>query len=358
MKTCRHASWLGLTHASNKSSEPTRIYDTGRLRQLLADMGSPNTRRPQMVLSIGTNTKRIIMASLLAGNEYVLRSNERSPYRLFVERLRNTEDPPMLLADYTPDFLTYGEKVLNCHDLSFHELDLSMELSEAHDMILTRLLFPFAHMILLFADDFGGLEGVYRLLKNWCKQRATSTASWDARASLEVVITVPARQDVEGEEVRTFHKKLRGIEIHQHFSQVHVQRTGRAHAKQHLQVLRAISTGLETARKRRESVGLHFSSSHLEFQFSQCVRHVTSSKEAFGFIAASRVLRPVPQSFDQRIVHLLELALDRGNFSDKLSRSFDEIARFIASSLILDAYPASAHRGSPNPRSDNIQLIS
>lgn len=240
MHICKHEDWVEV----RRSLDGLYFADPGRLNNLLSALPDPSDQFPQIVTCVGggerreaikqlfshgedesagesrpDRKKRRVTNSRLAAVETPYTAVRPGPFRLCLEKSTTNHKWPLLFAECSLDALVpdctpdANSDVSSCHQTTYGgQVETGL-------VVLTRLLFPFTDVILLFADDLGGVTAIPPLLRQWCTQRAASCLTWQARPRLAVITrqsdTAKARSDRD-----TFHRDLCSIKYHSHFSEV------------------------------------------------------------------------------------------------------------------------------------------
>jgi hypothetical protein len=94
---------------------------------------------------------------------------------------------------------------------------------------------------------------------------------------------------------------------------------------------------LERARRASEDERLLFCATHLEAILRKAVAHVAlDPHHRFDTIAAVRENNPVPRGIEYHLGNFLKLATQHG-------LSLTDLTTFVASALLVDAYPPGMH---------------
>lgn len=210
---------------------------------------------------------------------------------------------------------------------------------KANNTVLTRLVFPFVDVIAIFADDLGGLDAVLKYLEDWSTGEVAATTPWKARPRV-VVITFELETSEAVQRKKAFNSQIRAVKHRRHFSAVRLtQCSPRSSAAARRSVL---DDELRAAIGHRKSERVLFTAQHLSWFFSRAVAHVNDKPhEPLDFIAASRFLRPLDYRYTDQLRMFLRLAADH-------SIDDETVTQMIASSIVLDAYPPSAHGSFPH----------
>jgi hypothetical protein len=89
----------------------------------------------------------------------------------------------------------------------------------------------------------------------------------------------------------------------------------------------------------RKEIGYDFSFTHFAAFFDSAVKHTAKNKTPFNFITMSRLGLQLMTNDMKHIASFLKIFL-------KFNTPYDKIASFLASSILVDAYPHRMHRKS------------
>jgi hypothetical protein len=211
---------------------------------------------------------------------------------------------------------------------------------DIRNRIYCQLLFPFTHILYIFADDIGGPSQLSILFRTWLSLTGPGSKCSD-RPRLVMVLTNP-NSDVDAshaidDELRT--------ELILHFASAIavLDLRGRHELSPSARfepLRRRLSQELDAICSDREEQQLLFSAAHLEALLRRAVQHVVQwSNRPFDIIQATRQDNDIPGSIRQHLGNFLALA-------GHTSLPMPVVASFIAFALILDAYPPGMHRRS------------
>ena len=353
---CRHSEWVEVSHTTNAC-----LVDPGRLDRLVTSLQEPHHQCPQIVLCIGGEQKRRAIRTLFpqhssptCNSHYKEPSSTRDPPRLVSTRSRPLQSLahlhvdesrahlpyPVLFADCTPNApIAVRNKGERCHATKWIDEAGTIPFSHPENAVLTRLLFPFADAVCVFADDFGGLDAVLHHLDDWSADDVPTTVPWRARPRVSV-ITFASLTAVALEEQRAFTARLRTIKFRRHFSSVRLVRLpiqSTAAASDRALRQHVLRNELDLARAQRKSHRVFFTALHLSWFFSRAIQHVAAKpNEPFDFILAASPTQALHPQYVARLSAFLQLAVQHHIHAEQL-------IQILASSVLLDAYPSSGH---------------
>ncbi|EKV13846.1 hypothetical protein PDIG_35900 [Penicillium digitatum PHI26] len=206
------------------------------------------------------------------------------------------------------------------------------------DIIFSRLLFMFVHLICIFADDVGGLHGVRDVLSNWVRIGSASSLPHSIRPRVIIVTTTTTQsvtQDVLDETDLLFDIRSTEPEFLRAFSDIRFCRLPSAELSSDARFLSHsadISRQLHDTRFTRIKHKFMFSATHLSDLFNLATREICFSPlREFDFVAATRQQNPLDGAFSSHLIDFLRL-------SGKATIPYDGIISHIASAILMDAY--------------------
>lgn len=336
MKGSQQAGWIEVADATD-----VRLVDSGRFDRLVGTLPDPSRQFPQTVFCIGGQEKRRAIDHFFPGHDLQqVRPSLDGLADLHLDISRSHLDSPIFFVDCTLEGLVRVKTRTGQRSRKPSGPHSSvLTFPRRNNTILTRLLFPFADVICVFADDLGGLDVALTYLDAWSAGEIAATTPWRARPRVSIVTFAPLTPEAY-EEQKRFNSRLRAIKYRRHFSMVRLMRFWpRSTAAGRDAALRRsiLHDELATARARRKSERVLFSAQHLSWFFSRAVVHVTEkAHEPFDFIKASRSLRPLHSRYADQMGKFLRLASCH-------DIDADIVTEMVASSIVLDAYPPATH---------------
>ena len=140
-------------------------------------------------------------------------------------------------------------------------------------------------------------------------------------------------------EEKSFRSRLQLIECYRQFADVNLDRLQFGSTYFKYKALReALVSDCLKARHTRQAHHVLFAAHHMSWFFAKATEHVAETiSKPFDFFEASRLHRPLPADYSDRLRGFIKLAI-----SHRIPSAAIQAA--IASSVILDAYPVTAHR--------------
>ncbi|KAI9923357.1 hypothetical protein MW887_010477 [Aspergillus wentii] len=216
------------------------------------------------------------------------------------------------------------------------------------DMLLSRLVFPWADVVCLFADDLGGLEGVRTMLASLSLAGPVATVRVFPRV-LVVTETAEVRIAHGLQDEDTFVQDvMRDPKVSEAFSSVHLLHlpgaTDLSEEARHRCLKEAVLKGLDLSQRARRDEFTLFTSSHLEALFGAGIQHLGQTIQApFDVIGAAYqnpqgLHLPAPEDRTQHLAHFLTQAK---------AVPLDIQNAIIASTLLEESFPLGMHDFAP-----------
>ncbi|KAL4889165.1 hypothetical protein BDV59DRAFT_205438 [Aspergillus ambiguus] len=308
------------------------------LTRIKEQLVSPRTQFPSLTLFLGQRRKNVALRYLFPDN-HMGRGNPGLGLRLDSRTVFS--DHPILFADCDPHLTPLTVEVGN---FDGDELPFRWS-SECHlwDILLARLLFPFVDVVCIFADDVGGLDAVHTALATWASL-GRDASGLEHRSRILVVAetdNVSVTRDLIEESDFLF-RLTEMPDIAEVFSTphlLHLRAGGLSGMARHRELKEALLKAIDLSRRDRKEDGCLFSATHLNAFFRCALEHVCAAPaQPFDFV---RCGRPPAARLQGHRAHLQAfLELTKG-------AEWEHQAAYIASTLLVDAYPPRAHRFSP-----------
>ncbi|KAE8148505.1 FabD/lysophospholipase-like protein [Aspergillus avenaceus] len=327
MAKCEHKSWIELT----KDKAVPQLTSGSRLGRLVGELPDSSAQTPQVVFFMGRNLKDQALRQLCRSNYRGQPRHRRSINLRSDNRTLHTQQP-RFFADCDPTNHVLPDAMdspSHCHEERVLPLELSTEQYTPHDLIMARLLFLVVDVICIFADDVGGLDGVRQLL-------IIVVASGKTQSITHTLLN---------EEDFLFQLLNRGEEqFFSTFGNIQISRLPAAELSPDARYVTLggdISRQLCLARANRKYHHVLFSGRHLSAFFELALQHATTSLHLpFDFIRHARQKNPIDGALTSHLVNFMKL----GN---QTRAPYDQMASYIASTILIDAYPPGMHRFNP-----------
>ncbi|KAE8383882.1 patatin-like phospholipase [Aspergillus bertholletiae] len=328
-------SWLGLGLGESKKFT---LLDYGRLDRVITEMGDPANQYPTLCVYMGGRSKDACLRRLYPNNNIKRHaSTAEIKLRYDIDSLNTTR--PVLFTD--GDLKCMPSAYPSTNGRPKLERSISWDASSAEKalyIIWARLVFLFADVICVFANDFGDLLDVAGFLLECLSLQAPSSLPSAVRP--RVIIVLEARLDGEQEDIQNvehFYCKLHkdGPNLREYFSAVHLIRLESSHLSENARYerLRALIMGqLDDMCTVREDHRALFSATHLGALFRLAFQHTAEGIcRPFDFVKATRAQDEVPSTLSRSLAHYLEIGANAG-------LRYEELATSISSALLMDHY--------------------
>ncbi|THC92162.1 hypothetical protein EYZ11_008377 [Aspergillus tanneri] len=317
------------------------LEDTGRLWRVIQELPNPSTQTPQLALFIGTNAKDTALKNIFPQNN-ISRRGEKGNINLRLQTDSINHDAPLFFADSSPFVKNPSERShVLCHETISHPASWKPSLYTVIDILYARLLFLFSDVICVFADDFSSVQAVLLRLMTWAEIGSAMPILPELRPRLLVVVSEDGPHDASQYEELQNMLQSYTIQLKNTFSAVKIFQLAGTYLSplaryQRLQLeIRSQTQQMFDIRQRTHMLlsALHFAS-----LFVKAVEQTAqSTSQDFNFITVSRIRNEVGSDYLEHLQTFLELAR-------RHKTPYDSVASFIASSIIMDAYPPRMHR--------------
>lgn len=331
MFRCVHVQWLDLDQTETRWT----LTDPGRFRSVIDEFPDAEHQWPSVVFFIGKRGKAIALREIYTSNN-VSRRQAHGIANLLADVRTHTSDHPILFADCTPGapcsslLGTWGA----CHESRRHAICGNN--SHLEDMIAAvhvNLMFPFTHVVCIFADDLGGNRACARYIERLIGRRIRPSVC-RTEASPHLLITTSTSHELDD---------LVQVECHDGFHSVfesfQVLPLDEATAVGTHKLKTTLSHVIDDARQARRERHLLFNALQLAIVFARAseafsqdpvkpVDLFTSSQHPAQLLSVKYVAH--------HLQHFLRLSVGR--------LSWSTIVEHIASALIVQGYPSGVHR--------------
>lgn len=343
MSSCGHLAWLQVT-----GEDEVALHNPNRFQRVVREMTNPAGQFPRVVHLLGRKSKDLALRELFPHNN-TRRTRHNAIANLRADAASLNSDSPLLFVDSDPfSTNTPSHNFEPCHETSTYPTTWSRSSEySAQDILYARLFFPFTDVICIFADDFPCLEDVARRLITWLKIGSGSSLPHMLRPRVLVVMPESgpsATSDVlQIENFQFIMREQTLATLEENFASIHIFRLASDHLSpmaRHRRLKEAINTQTEELQGLRHQQGFMFSAAHLEAFFGLAVQHTARTiTEPFDFIKASRIGNEINDDYPDHLLTFLKL-------SEQFKLPYDTVTSFIASSILMDAYPPGMHRES------------
>ncbi|XRM38736.1 hypothetical protein ABZX51_002133 [Aspergillus tubingensis] len=310
-------AWLDLTQDATGSS----LVDTGRMNEIVQDMSHPATQYPSLISFVGNHNRMLALRSLFPHNN-VLRRSSAGVIRLHLSITTAHTEYPIWTQFPTTDVT---------------------------GSLLTRLVFPWMHVVCFFVDGLAGLERTKSLLEAFRSRIQAGASSAPVRMRVIVVLTKPTAV-YKADPVEVL-QAVRSVTDPDHVSLSVVDLRGRHRLSGpalFAPLQRQVLDELQLSRTERLQRGLLFSAVHQAFLWHRSLPGLLhSAAHRVDCLLLSRERLPVSGAFSEGLTELLAQ-------SRTLKCPIQEIYSFMASALLMDAYPPGMHQFRPDHVFDTL----
>ena len=338
---CDHVAWLRV-HTDQK----LLLQNELRLERLLEDLSYAHEQYPSLVVFLGTRSINVALRELFPSNN-IRRLSGSSFMNVRLDYSTTDHENPVFFADSDVGLPQSIPKDYDCHNFRAHPLEWGTSSSETLLYSLhARLSLIFADVVCIFADDFGGLRNVVKVLKTWVSLGSPSTATFKAPVQIliatsngngsctfQVLEEENFRQELMDDDGRLLTDGIFNIKI------VRLTNHERVSPLARFNRFKAIlRTELDQAMLKRHRHKLNFSAPRFCHFLRRAVDGIVRPYNGpFDFIIESRASRPVSSALSQHLKCFLQLVQ---------GFPYDRISKFIASAFLVDAYPPQMHGNS------------
>ncbi|KAL2801854.1 patatin-like phospholipase [Aspergillus granulosus] len=324
-------SWLEVNTGQNGAL----VRDHGRLSQVISELPHPDQQYPILSVFLGGKRKDHIL-QILSPHNNIRRTNSGAHVRLRCETVSAETNEPLLLADgdlgesnsCKPPQMLPGDKLISFRPLSTKSL---------LQQVYSRLIFPFANLICVFATDFPDLASIAQSLVGCAGTGSTCYLPPAVRPKVIVVLEDGGSMEPESLEhdIARFYDSVREIDrprLQESFSSLNVIRLDRKLPEtiQHERLRTCIRDQQIAIQAVRRAHWYLFSARQLDALFQSALKSF-SVESQFDLVRATRTDFPVSAGLPHHLAHFLEIGLRGGCSLDTLGRS-------IASTLLMDHY--------------------
>ncbi|MCJ1473163.1 hypothetical protein MMC13_001814 [Lambiella insularis] len=340
MAECEHIGLLQVV-----AGKQIILQDEGRMERAVAAMTNPSWQRPSLLFFLGRKSKDQALHALFPFNT-IKKGYRESCARLRIDNATINSDNPILFADSELNSqYSIQSETPNCHVITAHSVQWSLPFNhKLSDVLHARLFFLFADVICVFADDIGGLQSVAETLKEWASIGSAADASKKLRPRVIIVTSgesaSPTYDVLDMDDLRFSLLRAGELNLHESFSGVCLLQLPGSHissSAKHRRLKEVLLKHADEMRRIRIEESSLFTGTHLSSLYRQALSHTAKTwRDPFNLIVESRKGNLVEESFTDHVTTFLKLAI-------ALKIPYDDMALFIASAILLDAYPPDMH---------------
>lgn len=326
-----------------RSGTEVALMNPGSLKKIVGELTNPLAQHPSLLLFIGGKKKNQALRELFPNQ--IKKGRQDGIVDLRIDNTSLYSDYPVLFAESDPSATTIPPLSAFCHETESFPVGWAKAatISNVYDILHARLICPFSDVLCVFADDFPNLESVVDRLKAWAIAGGGFDSPERVRPSVVVVqrgleaSASPTYDLLELEEVRL---SLDTRVLRKFYSTIKIlhladeQISPLARFRRLKELLWRQMDEMRNARSRNRCL---YSAVHLDKFFQMAISHTASSiLRPFDFITASRLGNEVDVDHASHLTTFLRLGKHH-QIAD------DTVAAFVASSMLLDAYPPKMH---------------
>lgn len=334
---------VGWIHSSSQCDGELTVFVNSRLEELVHGLTNPAQQQPTIVIFLGRKAKGNALRELFPRNNIGRnRSNASICLRSDVASLHSTT--PILFADSDP--LRSSDTFYRSDGFTRYPVSWSLSSSNTNPMtaIYARLLSSFADIVCIFAEDFPDLDCIASLLIDWVRLGSASSLPIHVRPRVIIVLSKSGSPTQDLLQSQAFHLRLSQVgrtNVSRNFASVQfVNLAGDSLSQMasHQRLKDVLIKQADEMHEVRRELLCHFSALHTAAFFRHAVEHYALSlDQKFEFLSESRKGNQVSEDLHTYLHTFLELGM-RNNVS------FEHLAPFIASALLMDSYPPRMHR--------------
>ena len=332
MHRCDHIALLRIAE-----DKEVCILDDGRLKRAVQAMTNPSAQYPSLLFFIGRKAKDLALRELFPHNNVRRGRQDRNciaNLRLDASSISCTR--PILFADSDPLSVIYrNHEIASCHRTTSYPTPWALTSDHSlYDTLHARLFFPFTDVICIFADDFKDLESVRDSLNAWATIGLASDLPKEIRPRVVIVASDQMKR------LRRNKQPWSTLDMRDSFSTIDSFYLPGGHLSSLARYRRLKDIILkQTDEMRQIRISKHylFSAVHISTLFSRALQHtVNSVNQPFSFIRASREGNEITEDYSDHLSTFFKLGA-------RCEVPYSSLTSFVASSILMDAYPPNMH---------------
>jgi hypothetical protein len=334
MGDCSHPAWIEAAgHHYNCA-----VFDTRRIRRLADTLPSAQTQVPSFVTFFGHRLKADAMRQLFPYNNFK-KGRQSGLVQLNIDNATAFSDQPLFIADAGLNFELQPRLVAqSCHEQISLPLQWTASDTQAiFDHVFARAVVSISHILVMFANDFQSLQILVEFLSRWISIGVPSDAPAPTRPRLIIVVNgTYDRQEIMGFysdlEAQTGHQVTSMFSL---VSTVYLETDGLSELATYRPLKEEIRRQLDEFRVDLRKACWLFSTPHLIARAEYSLRHV-SATIAQPLQLLSVMQTALPSDASTHVARLTDHARN-------LTISYYHIASYIASAIMVHAYPREGH---------------
>lgn len=312
------------------------LVDRGRMAHIVAELAEPESQHPALCVFLGGGRKDAALQQLYPQNN-IKRHNSNTQIRLRYDVASWGSPRPILFADGDPgrsprsSYTNTEKEDGHKHLISWDCLSIEIALL----VLWSRLVFLFADIVCIFADDFPDLRHVAKLLVDCVEMRSASSLPTTIRP--RVIVIVGATENITAQ-TEKFYQQLYSAShrsLFESFSTVNIVQladTRLSDATRYERLRALIFRQLDDMRTVRQDSRVLPNAIHMGELFHCAARHTASDiQQPFDFVKATRARCMVPPHLGAHLAHYQEVG-------GRAGICYEYLAPSIASALLMDHY--------------------
>ena len=314
------------------------LEDSGQLRRLLRGLPNPAEQSPSSILFVGRSVKREAVRAAFPYNNIKRDAAVFASLHLSTHSV-DSRHPLMIIDASLNRPVKAPHRSRHLHPVAIRRHCIQGSESQSYcnvrNQLYRQLLMPFVHLCCFFVEDFEGADTLKAMWDDWINFPDIDQSSF--RPRVMIVLTDPANKTGKDEIVsacahngiKQFASSITVLDLR--------SRSQLCPAARFEPLRRNIQVELNLTLEHSRELQLQLSAIHLEALITSAVQQVAyRSNIPFNTIIAARRDNPIPPGIQQHICNFLTLV--------KQTRiPLSKIALFIASVLVMDAYPPGMH---------------
>ncbi len=339
MTICKHLEWLHVA-----GGKEVALINPGRLARVIGELTNPATQQPSVLLFIGRKAKTQALRELFPN--HIKKGRNDGIATLRIDNTSLYSDHPVLFAESDPSATVASNPNASCHESESFPIRWAntMTLHNAYDILHTRILCPFSDVLCIFADDFPNFNSVVDRLKTWAVAGGGSSPLEHVRPSVVIVkrgggaSASPTHDLLEMQDVQFSLDQKVLKDSYSSIKVLHLADEQISPLARFRRLKELLWRQMDEMRNVRLRSRCLYSAVHLNKFFQMAVSQTAASVlRPFNFVTASRLGNEVGPDHADHLTSFFRLGVDHG-------LSNDIMGRFIASTILLDAYPPRMHR--------------
>jgi hypothetical protein len=320
------------------------LINTGRLTRIVGELTNPATQQPSVLLFVGRKAKNLALRELFPN--HVKKGPNESIVTLRVDNTSLYSDHPVFFAESDPSATVISASNASCHETESFPVRWAngTTVHDVYDILHVRIFCPFSDVLCIFADDFPNFNSVVDRLKIWAIAGAGSSPFEQARPSVVIVkrggeaSASPTHDLLEMQDVQFSLDQKVLKDFYSSIKVLHLADEQISPLARFRRLKELLWRQMDEMRNVRSRCRCLYSAVHLNKFFQIAVSQTAASAlRPFNFVTASRLGNEVGPDHSDHLTSFLRFGMYRG-------LSNDTMASFIASSILLDAYPPNMHR--------------